>query len=648
MDAPRGARVAACVDKLVAVPVSVALALPRNLVISADETRRPAATQRTRQRLEFRFAALALTTALSLSGESASLRVIKKHSTVGLMPPRSSMAARLSPDAALRVDGLHPQLRPQLPEESCMPVSAAGSDVVSRLGAGLSPQKRRRRLSPPFSSPGADETTPSSPGVWQHVSPNLGGVIFRYVAERDFSATRLVCKAWARGLNETVQELRPTSDCLPAPGWPQRFPCVQELDLSLFSGARLSNLLSDIAQNPPPRLERLRLAPHTADEDLEFLDRLPSVTCLDLAACELLTGDKLAELFARGCFPRLISLDLDISHLQRLSGAAAAVLEHLPPTLAHLDVGSWPSRPGGPDVVRGLSWPKSLKRLVLRQDAVIDDEELLRLQSMPELTSLTLSGCRGVSDAGLARFFSSASTCISTLDLTGCEAVGRHTIAVIADRLRSLTHLDLSSCSNISRGDLDGHIQKLKQLNSLSLSYTDIGDQDVAAVGELLRLESLNLSGCTCITSRGMHTLRSLRSLSVLRLNGCSQLSHGSMLTISRLTSLASLEMAHCPMVTDQGLSLLLGLSNLRSLNLAGCRGADNNLLTVMRALTRLTSLNLSECERITDAGLSVTLRHNKDLRYLGLAHCHGISDTWMDKLKDMPHIILAPMEFAA
>lgn len=485
---------------------------------------------------------------------------------------------------------------------------------------------------------------------WQQLSPSMSAVVFRFVPEEDVPSVRVACRAWSYGMSESVRELRPTSDSLPPLGWSQRFTCIREVDMSGMGCKRLACLFDDITRDLPAHLERLRLPPLATHNDVDFLGSLPNVTCLDVTGCALLSGNSLSNLFARRCFPRLASLYLDRRHMLSVHPSLSSVFQHVPATMERLELGDYDaSSDWAPqfeaNAIRNLCWPTSVRHLVLSgQFNAIDDDGLQNLQSMPELTSLTLSGCIRLSDSGLARFMGSASIHLSTLNMSGCHGVGRRTLAALSRRLRCLSHLDLCHCPGILPGDIqDAKVLQLPQLTFLSLSHTSVGDLDIQ---RLSQLRTLDLSGCMHLSDRGLQPLRQMNSLEKLYLNGCTQLTHATMHTIRRLESLTHLEMARCPMVSDQGLSLFAGMPRLTSLNVAGCQGVDNSALAVMRSLTALASLNLCGCWKVTDDGLLQTLRHNKALTCLGLSHCHGVSENGMSKIRAMPHIMLTSLAF--
>jgi Leucine-rich repeat (LRR) protein len=152
-------------------------------------------------------------------------------------------------------------------------------------------------------------------------------------------------------------------------------------------------------------------------------------------------------------------------------------------------------------------------------------------------------------------------------------------------------------------------------LTTLDVQHTEITDVGLETIGDLLRLESLNLAG-TAIDGRGLAHLASLDKLQHLDLRDTAiQPEH-----LQTLDALTSLRTIHLPeaVITDDVLAGIGRLAHLRSLILAKAPISDRGLASLVR-LKQLEALDLSETG-ITDAGLT-HLAGLTNLRQLRLSH---------------------------
>jgi hypothetical protein len=233
---------------------------------------------------------------------------------------------------------------------------------------------------------------------------------------------------------------------------------------------------------------------------------------------------------------------------------------------------------------------------LLARDTVTDQQlaSLARLTPMPQLESLTLSGCLRVTDAALSHMGSLCRLTDLSLDETH---VGDSSLALLASfpELRSLT---LSRCKRIS----------------------DMGLSHIAGAA---RLQKLLLASCPGITDRGMAHLAGLRELRTLDL-GSTSITDPGLSHLGSLPRLESLNLAGLSAISDAGLQHLQGLTSLRKLFLSGCRGISDRGLSLVRSLGQLEFLALDGTS-ITDAGLK-QLTGLTSLQGLDVRGCVGIS----------------------
>ena len=224
----------------------------------------------------------------------------------------------------------------------------------------------------------------------------------------------------------------------------------------------------------------------------------------------------------------------------------------------------------------GMSLETRNKITHISLHANISDAGLVLLKNLPQLRSLDLAACRGITNLA---------------------------------PLQGLTQLQLLNLSGCTRIADPAPLQGLTQLQSLNLTECH-GITDLAALQNLTKLQSLDLSWCTSITN--LTPLRGLTQLQSLNLAVCTSITN--LTPLQGLTQLQLLDLMWCDDITD--LAPLQGLTKLQSLDLALCSNITD--LTPLLSLTQLQSLNLRGCIRITDAGVAglKSVLSNCDVRF--------------------------------
>ncbi len=159
---------------------------------------------------------------------------------------------------------------------------------------------------------------------------------------------------------------------------------------------------------------------------------------------------------------------------------------------------------------------------------ITDDQlgMLVRNGILSDVSSLDLSHCQNLTDAGLAH-------------LSG---------------LTQLTSLDLGGCWRLSNEGM-GHLAVLTQLTSLNLCFCEnVTDAGLGHLSGLTQLTSLNLSGCWRLSNEGMGHLAVLTQLTSLDLSWCLDLTDAGLEHLAELTQLTSLDLNECWQLTDAGL----------------------------------------------------------------------------------------------
>jgi len=234
-----------------------------------------------------------------------------------------------------------------------------------------------------------------------------------------------------------------------------------------------------------------------------------------------------------------------------------------------------------------LSLPQ-LERLGVVEAKLAPDSLGELLRKLPNLTSLTielitesvveLKQARGIREVRLVIDRASDSAAFAHLadlaqlerlyfglrfhSFAGNETVGSAEFEHIA-KLKQLKSLGLER-TKIGDDDL-GALQEFAQLEELDLADTGVGDVGIAHLAKLRRLSEIDLSN-TRITDSGVAALAELAELR--RLDLCnSQITDGGMKHLARLSKLERLDLS-ATKVTDEGLQYLERLENLQQLSL--------------------------------------------------------------------------------
>jgi hypothetical protein len=134
-----------------------------------------------------------------------------------------------------------------------------------------------------------------------------------------------------------------------------------------------------------------------------------------------------------------------------------------------------------------------------------------------------------------------------------------------------------------------GLVEQFPTIRTLIFRVPSLTDSDLASLGELRRLEFVDLTG-TAITGPGLVHLQEARGLRTLTLSESAVTDRG-LASVSCLTQLESLDLDGTA-VTDAGLRELQTLTNLRELSLSNTRVTE---LAVTELRKRLPDLAVSD-----------------------------------------------------
>lgn len=231
----------------------------------------------------------------------------------------------------------------------------------------------------------------------------------------------------------------------------------------------------------------------------------------------------------------------------------------------------------------------------------VTDAGVQCFSSLSQLTSLTLDDCDSITDEGLGHL--GLLTALRTLSLNGVWRVSHKGASAFCE-LRNLTGLhvadrrkrglwgitdsctDSISCLDKLRrlhlppsmsGDGLQQLSCLKHLSSLKWFLQEVLDEDLAVLQSFSSLLSLSLSNASmALSSRmlsdcGLQHLVQVHFLTRLEIRGAHWITAKGIDSLSCMQSLKTLRINHCHRVTAPGFAFVTHLQLLQELDLAGC-----------------------------------------------------------------------------
>jgi hypothetical protein len=281
-----------------------------------------------------------------------------------------------------------------------------------------------------------------------------------------------------------------------------------------------------------------------------------------------------------------------------------------------------------------------------------------------QLGSLTLAGCRGVTDEWLEPLSSRSVTpspqlvayypadhCIESMDMDDYECGKTSEVFYNASReahddsqdtsvVSTSSFVSASSTPYITSTAPDHPMADHNNKDSLVSSALNcsVHDQHVSfdssnvATSTTAHISLLDLRGSQRLTDKGLIQLSDLRNLEVARLDNCYSIAGRGLLAFSASHRLHTLSLANCRRLTDEAVINISHLNSLEALSLGGCRCLTDRSLAALCGLYRLKKIDLSQCDLITDSGLE-ELENLEEIEELSLGWCRLISDNGLDVL---------------
>ncbi len=211
---------------------------------------------------------------------------------------------------------------------------------------------------------------------------------------------------------------------------------------------------------------------------------------------------------------------------------------------------------------------------------------------LKKLTVLNLSRLPSISDGGIFSLVLTGMPALTSLNISYCRNITDAGIGCISGHMPGLTSLNVSKCENIT----DEGIKKLVRIPGLT---------------------SLNLRGCTRITDDGIKSIATMPGLTSLNLQGCVQTTADGIKAIAtNMPQLEKLTLVNI-VINEKSFKQIAKMHNLTYLDISHCsQVTDNMLKLIAKKMPGLTCLNLSNCENITNTGIGY-LAKMSNLRHL-------------------------------
>jgi hypothetical protein len=184
------------------------------------------------------------------------------------------------------------------------------------------------------------------------------------------------------------------------------------------------------------------------------------------------------------------------------------------------------------------------------------DEDLLNLSTMTNLTELFLNNNSGITGEAFKKFGHLEK--LQVVQLSGCEDLTNEGVRALCSASPFILDLNLAACEKLDGKALQ-HVKQLSKLRNLNLAGIEsLKDSDLQNLAALKNtLSSLNLEGCTNITSGAAAHIASLTNLSHLNITTCDQISDSFLDAIKEMKQLKNINVTGCPKISKEALEAL-------------------------------------------------------------------------------------------
>jgi len=296
-----------------------------------------------------------------------------------------------------------------------------------------------------------------------------------------------------------------------------------------------------------PQLESLNLSGcyNLSDSALDtaFNRDIPSLKILNLSLCKDVTDNSLGRI-ATHC-KNLESLEL--GGCTKITNTGLLLISWGLKNIRKLNLRScWQISDHGIGHLTGVnSQPstgaKTLNEISLQDCQKLTDESLKHIsEGLPNIAQINLSFCVSVTDTGLKSL--SRIPSLRELNLRSCDNVSDIGVGFLSEGggTSGLSHLDVSFCDRVSDGAMAHIATGLSNLTTLSLSSCHISDSGIERLAkDLINLHTLNIGQCDKLTDKAVVVIANqIKSLRSIDLYGCTKISSEGLKVLSKCENL--------------------------------------------------------------------------------------------------------------
>lgn len=297
-----------------------------------------------------------------------------------------------------------------------------------------------------------------------------------------------------------------------------------------------------------------------------------------------------------------------LPHLNQLKDfeSRLELAQRLGPLVTELDLSGFSSLRTR-DLKNLLDLCPNITSLSLKGCRNITDKDLELIAKFQNLKTLSLSGCNNITDKGI-KFLTRASYLegFKSLDLSNCFYITDTGVKSITHHFKKLQLLDLSQEKNNNPNITDKSIEtiskSLKELKSLGLKRCNISYDGVKVLTEKLsKLQELDLSGCPIKSDMAAYDLAKMEELNILRVSNCDLSDSGLVRLTEGLPKLEELDVSNNQDITDFAIKNMAKLKKeLKIVDLSNTAVSDEGVEACVKWLPKLQVLSLTDCSHVT------------------------------------------------
>jgi hypothetical protein len=313
--------------------------------------------------------------------------------------------------------------------------------------------------------------------------------------------------------------------------------------------------------------------------------------------------------------------------------------------------------------LEGVRLLATLRCVSLRGCEGVTDDGIAQLAALPRLARLVLRNCVKLTDVGLAKLAGLSGRELPQLWAPAGAAAGavgspppvllrspggtRSLSAAAAAKppppRPPLASLDLAGCVLLTERGFaalaSGLAGSLTQLAIGGCSrVSTVSDAVLAEVARCTHLRALDMAGCTHVTDEGVAHLASLHRLTALNLWNCLRVTESGLSVLRHFPLLEDLSLRGCQQLQDGCLAHLAGLTRLARLDMRACEHLRGVGLTQLSRLQQLRDLNLKGCYSLVDDGVEL-LSTLRSLTQLNLQECWQVTDRGLEHLSGLSRL---------